>query len=1069
MKRSHLFYLTLLIIIVVALFGNNDANINLGEKLDQFSIAHASLGGAELIYGQQECHDGTQNTILWQENDFLQDYEKELYSFILRREYDTDLNWCVDKRVRDTGPFVQGTSYGIHPAVRIYYSPRVMYWLTGDPAYWEEGNVKRKKPREGNVPEGGMIIKEMFTPPAALYAELEALMQQPNYSEQKREALYEELLTDIISGWAVMVKAGSGSKDGWFWAGVNPAKENQSIADAVIAQLDNYEHIQTSGFGQSVCLRCHASADRDFTFIAENNIEGFSENKNLLGFFRDNSWRDSSYLNKYPLNKVFMGETAIDDAMAKQLLWLPPQLRPWVDTDDVEWGNSIDRHSPSKVKTKNKKLPGINRAFATTFPQVRNPANVKEFPSQWADHVVPGPNRASQYITSDNCLGCHGGLGGDPPDVTMFVQTGPEYGTGYNVSEYGEWRWSPMGLAGRDPIFYAQLESEMTILKHNEKEGGLLQGSLKDNQEQVTSTCLSCHGAMGQRQLKIDAREDPDLNPLFRVDYVYLTEQLSANDKAADNSKYAKYGELAREGISCTVCHHINPPNPEKVLKWKPKKGWLPRTDNPTQRELAYMLFYNTTGQYEPGPADELNGPFKDVREMPMEDVLGITPTYNEYIKDSKLCGSCHTINLPNIGQPFDKNNILNDSEQNPAFKGYNHTIEQATFLEWQNSAFGEFAKEGEFQSCQECHMPGGFQNLDGTIDIPQITTKIATIQDNSYPEVENEASREEIEVPHRTDYRRHEHVGLNVFLLEMFNQFPDVLGVAEKDEMTYATTGNALAIENMVRQARNSTIDLDFEVASFQKNNLKVEVAVKNKTGHRFPSGVSFRRAFVEFLVMEGDKVIWGSGRTNSVGVIVDEKGQPLKTEFLDVKSPDGVLFQPHHEEINNQNQVQIYEELNQNSSKEFTTSFIHRDHSIKDNRLLPKGWKPSSYFKSQGEVIRQFMAATDPHGVGSDSDYEGVDSPDVFAGQDKLLYNIQLPRGVDRSKLSIKVTMYYQSIPPYYLNQRFTLAPNGEATQRLYYLTSRLNLEKTPMKDWKLPLVSEHRKYNEVKRRWE
>ena len=37
-------------------------------------------------------------------------------------------------------------------------------------------------------------------------------------------------------------------------------------------------------------------------------------------------------------------------------------------------------------------------------------------------------------------------------------------GKGINVSEYTEWRWSPMGLAGRDPIFYAQLDSELSYL-----------------------------------------------------------------------------------------------------------------------------------------------------------------------------------------------------------------------------------------------------------------------------------------------------------------------------------------------------------------------------------------------------------------------------------------------------------------------------------------------------------------------------------------------------------------------------------------------------------------------------
>lgn len=50
----------------------------------------------------------------------------------------------------------------------------------------------------------------------------------------------------------------------------------------------------------------------------------------------------------------------------------------------------------------------------------------------------------------------------------------------------------------------------------------------------------------------------------------------------------------------------------------------------------------------------------------------------------------------------------------------------------------------------------------------------------------------------------------------------------------------------------------------------------------------------------------------------------------------------------------------------------------------------------------------------------------------------------------------MYYQSIPPYYLKQRFVTAPNGPATQRLYYLTSHLNVQGTAIEDWKLPLVS-------------
>jgi hypothetical protein len=50
----------------------------------------------------------------------------------------------------------------------------------------------------------------------------------------------------------------------------------------------------------------------------------------------------------------------------------------------------------------------------------------------------------------------------------------------------------------------------------------------------------------------------------------------------------------------------------------------------------------------------------------------------------------------------------------------------------------------------------------------------------------------------------------------------------------------------------------------------------------------------------------------------------------------------------------------------------------------------------------------------------------------------------------------MYYQSIPPFFLQQPFRLAPDGAATQRLYYMASRLVTKGKPIEDWKLGLVS-------------
>jgi len=1075
MKRIPTYCYIFSAIIAVVLWGSGIAQLpepgqsipNKKTDMDAFAAAHVALVPPIVNEQELDCRNGREHDVPVPAELYLQDYEKKLYDFILRRKY-ADLNWCVDKRVRDTGPWIEGTYYGVHPAVRIYYSPSMMYWLTGDPEYWQEGKksgqAKPVQPRTGPVPEGAMIVKEMFMPPAQIYSEVQEMMAQNTDPECSNGEAYEKLVSSLITAWTVMVKAGDGAHDGWFWAGPGAPRmvdgQLQTIEQAIAGQLDDYANVPGAGFGLT-CIRCHASAEKDLTFSALKNIKGFLPDENLLSFRVDNSWRNKNYFENYPLNLLGMKQACLNDSLVRLQFELPSPLLPFTVETEPEWEEFMRFHLPiSHAKAGNmdvNRLPGINPEFAATYPQISgiSGGTVKKFPSQWADHVVPG-RTVQQYITSDNCMGCHGGLGGNPYDVAMFLQTGPNYGDGYNVSEYGEWRWSPMGLAGRDPVFFAQLESEMALLERDAKKGGLLKGSLKDNQQQVTNLCTSCHGSMGQRQLELDAKTDKTLDPNFKVEYIYLTEALSATELKPDNYRYHKYGELAREGISCMTCHHINAPDPKAVQAWNPTQpNWITPT---TPKELAYTLFHNTTGRFNSGPANEINGPLQSVATLPKENALGITPKYNAYIAQSQLCGSCHTINLPNIGMTKDEFPVLTAAEQNPALRNYPHTIEQETFLEWQNSAFANLVN-GEpgpgFQSCQDCHMPGGFESLDGKIKINQLTTKIATIQDTDYPEADHLAADNDIRIPARSNYKRHEHVGLNVFLLEMFNQFPHILGVVKQDYMTSATTGNALAIQNMVRQARQATVDVGVKIESLKENKLTLNVEVTNKTGHRFPSGVAFRRAFLEVLVMNksGD-IVWASGRTNSVGVIVDGAGRPLKTEFL----PDKNTYQPHYQVITKQDQVQIYEELTQDASFNFTTSFIHRVHDPKDNRLLPKGWRSSDFFKNMGEVMFQFMEATEPK-VQGDPDY--MDQGPGFPGRDRLQYVATLPTGMDPTGLTVKVTMYYQSIPPYYLQHRFATAPNGPATQRLYYLTSHLNLKGTAIEDWKLPLVSAVAKY--------
>src|SRR5262249_4055586 len=156
-----------------------------------------------------------------------------------------------------------------------YYSPEVMNWL--------------KRGRKGEVADGGMIIKEMFYPPAALY--YEPAFGAPLLKDPTTRA---SLLDSLMFGWTVMVKDGSVAKGGWFYSDVNapnpkidrtgkkPEQFEADIEAAVTEVLDSYKlkadpsefSFPGSGVALGTCQRCHASAAGEMTFSSLNNIEG---------------------------------------------------------------------------------------------------------------------------------------------------------------------------------------------------------------------------------------------------------------------------------------------------------------------------------------------------------------------------------------------------------------------------------------------------------------------------------------------------------------------------------------------------------------------------------------------------------------------------------------------------------------------------------------------------------------------------------------------------------------------------------------------------------------------------
>ena len=184
--------------------------------------------------------------------------------------------------------------------------------------------------------------------------------------------------------------------------------------------------------------------------------------------------------------------------------------------------------------------------------------------------------------------------------------------------------------------------------------------------------------------------------------------------------------------------------------------------------------------------------------------------------------------------------------------------------------------------------------------------------------------------------YRRHTFQGNNVFLMEVFRQLNDVLGVRTADYET-GVEGIHFAIDSYVQNARKNTATIEILNVEATGHTIAADVKVTNLTGHRLPSGVGFRRVWIEFLLIDSttgrERVIWASGLTNAAGVIVGSDGKVLPTEFFEPDGPDATgrqAFQPHHRLIESPAQVQIYEELTQNARGQFTTSFLHRAHEV-------------------------------------------------------------------------------------------------------------------------------------------
>lgn len=286
--------------------------------------------------------------------------------------------------------------------------------------------------------------------------------------------------------------------------------------------------------------------------------------------------------------------------------------------------------------------------------------------------------------------------------------------------------------------------------------------------EALEDVCTRCHAPAGH------------FNAHFIGSPFYSIEEMAADP-------------LALDGGNCTVCHQI-----------------------------MQEILGNHSGVIEFGTDKIIWGQYPDPFTVPMFNNTGYTPQYSDHIKDSRLCGACHTL----LTNSVDLNGNLTGDE----------FVEQAIYQEWLNSSY-----PAQGYGCQSCHIP----------EIPDII-KISLMP----PWLEG-----------RSPFGLHHLVGGNVFMQRIFRENLVELGITAEIKHIDST------MDRTLRLLRESTLGLSLSEASRTPDTLFLEAVLENITGHKLPTGFPSRRVFVEIIaVNELFDTIFHSGQTDSIFELIQE-----------------------------------------------------------------------------------------------------------------------------------------------------------------------------------------------------
>jgi hypothetical protein len=365
---------------------------------------------------------------------------------------------------------------------------------------------------------------------------------------------------------------------------------------------------------------------------------------------------------------------------------------------------------------------------------------------------------------------------------------------GEDISIGFQWRASIMANSSRDPYWQGSVRRES--IDHPE------------SKQVIEDECSVCH-MPAVRMADRDAGRHTDVFSRFPL------------------AEFPKGDKAAADGVTCSVCHQIE------------KEGLGTEATFVGNVKIAQPDRNGERPEYGPFDVD------KGHRTVMHSSTATYLPTHGSQVRDSGLCGSCHTLITSALGPKGEK--IARFPEQVP-------------YQEWQHS---DYATK---QTCQDCHMP-------------VVNEAVAVTRLYGQP---------------REGMHRHVFVGSNFVVEGMLQDHRDELATAALPEEMDAAMKRTT--EFLKTQAAKVTIGNIDRTA----NGVAVEVHVENLGGHKLPTAYPSRRAWLHVVMRDANgRVVFESGALNPDGSIVgnDNDADPLKYEphYREITRADQVeIYEP-------------------------------------------------------------------------------------------------------------------------------------------------------------------------------